>query len=199
MDALFDYGKFFRNLVRKWFGVQNNMPNHSLTDKELTTTLKRWIGLGWLFHEKKHCTFSGRAERSYDVVRLTAAGGQIWQQERQPIWDRYCKVYPLRVKPGRMMMEVSSVKEAAIADYVQSIPERVWSSDTHRIREPNLLYWRSFESTFVGVMIMEDKNSFSWEEHTQRTANEADREQNRTWWQTVFELQRFQPQGNCNA
>ena len=33
MDALFDYGKFGRNLVQKWFGVQNNMPNKRKTER----------------------------------------------------------------------------------------------------------------------------------------------------------------------
>ena len=50
-DGLLDGGRLLKNLVQKWFGIQNNMQSHSLKNEELVATLKRSMNLGWILQK----------------------------------------------------------------------------------------------------------------------------------------------------
>ena len=199
MDALFDGGSLLKNLVQKWLGIQGNMPNHSLSNNELTETLKRWVKFRWLTWERKTYSFYSRPARAYDVISLTSTGGAIWEQERQPIWERYCTDGYRGNNPNRTMLTVIALSESTRNDFVRYIPEKVFRCSMHRLRDQGLLGWRNFESLYVSVLMIEQKNTCSFEEFEQQRTRETEREYNRTWWRTVCELQRFHPPEKQNC
>jgi len=84
-DAIFDCFQDARNLTSFAYPYQLNLPyTHSLADDELSEFLADSVtsGLVW----KKTTVHSGKP---FEYYSLSSEGGVLWEQERQPYWDRY--------------------------------------------------------------------------------------------------------------
>jgi len=81
--------RFYRNSI---FAEQWNLPPHGLDDEALVKTLDRFETEGLISSEA--CDdYRGRPDRT---VRLTDAGGSLWESERRPDWLRYAThIYPM--------------------------------------------------------------------------------------------------------
>lgn len=67
------------------FSGQYNRPSHGLDDLTLKNTLDRFENSGWTTGRD----YSSPWSKTDRTVELTRCGGQLWESERQPDWNRY--------------------------------------------------------------------------------------------------------------
>src|SRR5436190_20042369 len=101
LDVLFRGGTSFRLLRRDGFLEQwNDGYAHRLDDPELRCNL-RWLC--------EHGVLEAEGNGDEAVYRMAAAGGEMWSQERCPVWDRYCTECYRTTSRGRTMLTVYAV------------------------------------------------------------------------------------------
>jgi hypothetical protein len=73
-----------------WFGLKGfyeedfsfhaNLPfSHGFSDRKVRALLADWADRGWLAYDEELPAYA-----------LTPTGGAVWEQERLPLWDRFC-------------------------------------------------------------------------------------------------------------
>src|SRR5690242_15904742 len=103
LDIAANLGGTRRLFRREVFPYQYNCPTHGLDDATLNQTLDRFETQGWLTGENFEVPGSG-TDRS---IRVTPAGGQLWEAERLPDWTRHVMEVYGRTRPGTKRHRVS--------------------------------------------------------------------------------------------
>jgi hypothetical protein len=196
LDAMLDRGTSFRLLRSVVFRPQWNLGySHDLTDEQLRTRLRNLVDRGVLMAE--------HPPRG-TVLRMTPEGGGLWSQERCPIWERFCCERYSETTSGRELMSVVAVSPQIRDDFLRLWPEcltrdsvRRRATSIHNIKNYELLNWKSFECYHVGLATYRVQREWTpgefkvhralYQEHLNRL------EEERSWWRTVPELQRFTP------
>jgi hypothetical protein len=148
LDVQFDAAVPLRCLRSGRFEETWNQPSHDLDDAALDTTIRRMCDRGVL-----------ETEQLFDetFVLLTNRGGELWSDERCPVWDRYATERYNETKSGRYYATVVAASESTCEDFVDlGIPP--WDMSNARvrmfaIRRHNLIYWRAFPSQFAAVVM----------------------------------------------
>jgi hypothetical protein len=180
LDVLFDGGASFHLLRRSDFSEQWNHLSHGLDDGELQTTLDRLCG-------NQILELVDARNRPY--YRLTRTGGELWEQERTPVWERYATE-----RYGNTTSDTPTVSVCAVSPHIRdefwSIGSRIamWAPASRvrfgRITNHVLIPWKVFPSVYIAVAhLTGDGWSVGW--------SESEFNRLRTWWRSVLELQKF--------
>ncbi|MEW4490623.1 hypothetical protein AB1L42_21235 [Thalassoglobus sp. JC818] len=189
LDVLFNGFVPFSMLCSDAFQFQGLLGyTHNLNDDELRCRLRRLV---------EHRVLEIKRDGNRTSFGMTAYGGELWSQERCPIWDRYCRDYDSTGSEIRTMMSVVAVSPQIRDDFLRLYPLYPTRVRTATISNHVLVPWITFPKLHVGIM--------TYVEETERTAEEyavySDRlrrhhaalERERSWWRSVSELQRFIP------
>ena len=181
LDVVFRYGTEFSLLRRTGFREQWNCQPHKLDNDQLRCNL-RWLC--------EHGVLTAEREERKTWFRMTASGGELWSQERCPVWERFCWETYKTTSRDRTLMSVVAVSSQVRDEFLA-----LRSPDLARRRTFNLagnhclLGWRLFRPLFVGLATYEE-DCLAWLETRQQIEQI---ESQRTWWRSVYELQRFIP------
>jgi hypothetical protein len=189
LDVLFSRGTFFTYLRREGFSAQWNLGySHSLGDDALRCNL-RWLC--------EHGTLAAQADGDQTVFRMTPAGGDLWSQERCPIWDRYCIECYRTTSRGRTMMTVYAVSPRVRDEFLALWPLYPARHPTVTIPDRGLIAWHPFGQLHAGVATYHEPLQWTLEEHRawleRYREHESMLERRQSWWRYVEELQRFVP------
>jgi hypothetical protein len=189
LDVLFNGSTLFQLLCREGFLEQWNLGySHGLDDGELRCHLRWLCEHGVLVAEP----------RGDDIgFRMTVSGGELWSQERCPVWERYCMEYYSTTSRGRTRMSVLAVSPQVRDDFLALWPLYPARRRTATIPDRGLIGWRPFGQLFAGVATYEEQRRWTWDEYAvwveRWRQHQAVLERERSWWRFVPELQRFIP------
>lgn len=186
LDFLFDKWSSIQSLQRDVFPFHHNCSySHSLDDDELQECIKRLMREGIL-----QARVAG-GSRSCDVWTLTELGGHLWEKERLPDWTRFLgdslwqddeRNWTLEVRAPSLTLAQDFVRTATRCNLWGDQLRTPWRQDL--IDDHAWIAWRTFPRVHVlTVQVQPHCGSADW-----RLYNEE-----RTWWRTMAELQRFQP------
>jgi hypothetical protein len=181
LDVLFDSGSTYRLLRRsRWHGQFNLSYDHGFDDAELRHRLRSLCDQGILEWERSHNQY---------CFRMTPLGGDLWSQERCPVWNRYCCERYREDSRGRTHMLVLAASPEIRDDFLNIWPMSPARRRTATFEDSGLIYWRPFAKIYAGVAfyLEDDDRRRRLHEHWK------DIEPRRTWWRFVKELQRFVP------
>jgi hypothetical protein len=187
LDVLFDAGTFFRLLRREGFCGQWNLGySHHLDDATLRCNL-RWLC--------EHGVLMTEPEGNETVFRMTAVGGELWSQERCPVWDRYCIECYRTTSRGRTMMTVCAITPKVRDEFLALLPLYPARCRIATIVDHGLIGWRPFGQLFVGVATYKEQRQWTPDEYAvwaeRYRQHRALLERERSWWRCVSELQQF--------
>jgi hypothetical protein len=187
LDVMFARGTSFRLLCREGFLEQWNLGyKHHLSEPELHSNL-RWLC--------EHGALEFEASGDQSVFRFTPAGGDLWSQERCPVWDRYCTECYRTTSQGRTMMTVCAVSPHIREEFLALWPSAPARRRTATIADWGMIAWRPFSQVFVGVATYQEQHEWTPAEFAvwaQRDGQHQEAVENqRSWWRCVPELQRF--------
>ena len=194
LDALFDHRASFRLLRRVVFRSQWNLGySHDLTDEQLRIRIQNLVDREVLLAEH-------RPQGS--VLAMTPQGGGLWSDERCPDWKRFCSERYTETSCGRELMSVVAVSSEIRDEFL-----RLWTECPHRhsvrrratsirnVRNFDLVPWNSFDCYHVGLATYQVQKASSVDEYRSHRVLQQRHihrlEQERSWWRTVAELQRF--------
>jgi len=189
LDALFDGACHPRVLQESYYSIFFNTPySHSLSNRELILLIQDLNDRGLLnFHGKKADEitssdfFEGSSPKLYECsITLSPAGGQLWELERDPDWDKYVTedmldndlfgIFSPSLETAKAFFEVSQrcglYSYSGISDYK---------------KQKNLIgiEWRTFDCVnVISVALEEDPEETDWELYHQE----------RMWWRSINEL-----------
>jgi len=161
----------------------NSRETHSLDDGALRDVLERYVGQG-LLRAKEVQLGVRRGPQQY--FGLTAAGGELWERERRPVWNLYC-VDSYCEKGVDVECLSSAVAEAFVetgkvsglldpsVELVQSVRH-----EPAMHSKVSLIQWKTFS---VGYEL-----KFRAPEVRDFDVDWALYESRRTWWRSVEEL-----------
>jgi hypothetical protein len=189
LDVLFDAGAMFCSLRHENFRPQWNVAySHNVADAELRCRLN------WLC---EHHVLKTERHEDQTFFHMTATGGELWSQERCPIWDRYCTERYKTTLRGRTLMSVAAVTPQICDDFLRLWPPYPARCRTVTIRDYVLIGWRGFAQLHVGVATYREEREWTPEEYAVCIQRSRDRltaiERDRSWWRSVAELQKFIP------
>lgn len=187
LDVLWDGAAQFWFLRHQEFDLRINVPySHDLDDDQLRCRLK------WMCEHGVLETYDWEGNSAYC---LTPHGGELWAQERCPVWDRYCR---FRYTRSQRVLAITAVS-AAIRDeclemeYMHTTRILIQRVRRATISRHELLYWRTFPRLYVGLITYVEQ-PLSPLEKAQCWRGIIDKnERKRGWWETVGELQKFLP------
>jgi hypothetical protein len=187
LDAMFARGTFFRLLCREGYFEQWNLGYaHRLDEAELRLNL-RWLC--------EHGVLGSEVSGNQTVFHLTPAGGDLWSQERCPVWDRYCTECYRTTSRGKTMMTVYAVSSRVRDEFLALWPPAPARRRTSTIVDRGLIGWRPFSQVFVGVATYQEQRECTPAEYAEWARryhqHQVVLENQRTWWRCVPELQRF--------
>jgi hypothetical protein len=189
LDVLFDVGASFELLREEGFQEQWNLVySHGLDDRSLRSHL-RWLSEHGALEIGSH---SGRP-----LYRMTPAGGELWSQERCPVWERYCLDRYKTTSKGRTLMSVMAVSPHVRDSFLALWPLYPARRRAATITDPGLIRWHPFPRLYVGVATYHEPHEWTPDEYAvwveQYRQHQAVLERERSWWRCVPELQRFVP------
>jgi len=186
-DAIFDSSCPIDQLKRKGFDERFNFPyNHSLKDKDLTVCLENL---------KSQNLIRIKEENSSKklFVELTAKGGNLWEKEREPIWEKYCEgwtYFPYKAE-NKLLMEVVSPNLETLQKYLK-VSKYLNRNGFNEDSKINIdiserktivgLSWKRFQ--VIHIARIEGKYKESNEENT----DWGYFYENLDWWGNVYEL-----------
>lgn len=189
LDVLIDGGAKPSMLRQRYFSEQWNARPHSLSDDELKTTIRQWLHEGIL---------EAKSDSDMRYVAMTSLGGELWEAERCPIWERYCyDRYPAEIR-GRSIMSVRCVTPEIRDDFLKLAVENPVRTKTATISDNGLIRWRQFDKLHVGLASFTEDEPVAMttqdevnEWVSRRLSNIERVESGRSWWRSVRELQKF--------
>jgi hypothetical protein len=167
----------------EFFAAQYNRPCHGLDDNTLFSTLDRFEKLGWTTGRDYSSPWSN-SDRS---VELTPSGGQLWESERLPDWNRY-----VMDSGGAWMCNERTRHRASIYGYSPIIVRQFF--DIGRmcgffgvnagpvrtaVAVRSWIYWRPPQSLYL---------LSSWIESWRENVDWERMESMRTWWRFPDEI-----------
>lgn len=179
MDALFDRPRPMWHLQDEYFCEEVNFPAehaHTLDVYELMDVVGRFIARDWLTREK----------RGKEIWHgLTPAGGELWEIERRPDWDRYVRTSswsePTASIPQWIAEVVSPSVEIAVAFWKCDRDVKVEKAALTILEDYPLVYWKKFPAVYQIIAPYSpllDWPSVDWDVY----------EENRVWWRDLMEL-----------
>lgn len=189
LDVIFDMKVSFRLLRHDTFRAQFNLGySHNFNDQELLCHL-RWLC--------EHGVLETDIQNNRRTFRMTPSGGELWSQERCPVWDRFCMERSTETLGGRTLMSVLAVSPEIRDDYLRlslTVPARF---RTATISNYCLIPWHPFPRLYVGLATYVEKREWTPEEYLVDRELQRERraliQRERSWWQNVSQLQRFTP------
>jgi hypothetical protein len=184
LDISFRWGIAPHLLRRKYFCAQWGLDySHNLDDSQLRCRL-RWLC--------EHGVLEVKQEGKDKWLQITKQGFRLWSQERCPIWDRYCTVDHILTGRGREVTRVLAGSPQIRDDFL-----RLWPNDPVRLRRATiadygLVPWHPFNRLYAGVAWYEENVEWTSPDEVDWGRVEAF-SQERTWWDSVPELQKFLP------
>ena len=191
LDVMFRHGVTITMLRRCNFVSQFAAESHSLDDDALQDTLQRLVQNDVI--ERSDDQSCGHCY--YDMTRR---GGELWSAERCPIWERYCTdSYPMNIR-GRTLVTVKAVSAEIRDDFLRIWPENSARCRHALIRDVGLIHWYPFEQLHVGFAAYSEDRCPERPSHEELELWQEKRlhhwrrvEEERTWWRSVAELQKF--------
>lgn len=181
LDAMFDKRRSLQQLRAVNFGEAINFPPeyiHQLDDYDLRDAMGGLVARGWVDIERGE-------SRGRSMYGLTTAGGELWERERQPDWDRYVRSssWCERIEGlDQWLAEVMSPSvEIAAAFYACDREVKIHKAGLTILDDYPLLYWKTFPTVYqilAPYSPLMDWPSVDWEVY----------EQNRVWWRDLMEL-----------
>jgi hypothetical protein len=173
-DALFAGNAPMRMLRREIFQEAFNLPwSHDLADDALESLIDGLIARGLVTRNDR------------GIVGLTPAGGEVWERERRPPWDRFCYDSAEEIDGG-WRLDVFASTEALAREFVTT----AMAIDLYRLRdagasittriEPDhdLIPWKRATYHVVSSRYDEHDGPIDWARY----------EKDRTWWRSISEL-----------
>jgi hypothetical protein len=160
--------------------------SHALDGPELHESLHSLAGKGLV--KSKVGEYFFKVPHIETCWSLTPLGGELWELERRPKWDKFCMDSIKSLRSGTALLTVISPNKGT-AERFWDIATRanIWdlsfpSPRYWRIRRHELLSWRSFPELHVlaGKGLNSKKNT-DWNLY----------EANQTWWRSITELERL--------
>lgn len=187
LDVLFDKSTSLRLLRRESFMEQWNLEyTHALDDAALECNI-RWLC--------EHGILEPEHDGGRTRLQMTRDGGELWSQERCPVWERYCIERYTTTARGRTLMSVMAVSAKVRDDFLDMWPQYPARRRTAVITDRPLIEWHPFARIYVGVATYKEPRQWAPAEYTiwaeQHRQHWAMLERERSWWRCVPELQRF--------
>ena len=183
---LFDFlailGDVSFNLIRREnYSFHMCVPySHEIPDNYLEKTMKKLISEGYL------SSYFDEEPRYF----LTEIGGNLWESERNPIWEKYCRSYygSNGDERGNLLGIVCTRKDIGLEYAKVSLECKLYSFDLNELKsrsaEPDelLVYWKKFENAWIWEVDLRDEpDSYDCNIY----------EKKRIWWGNLDELQKF--------
>lgn len=184
-DALFDCNDTLPSLLRENYGSFHNVPyTHNLDDREVEEAVRELMSAGLLASRVRR-----GLKRSTTFYGLTEAGGRLWEVEREPRWDRFCKDFHGPDEGGGpVWMEVLSPSEGTLWEFLD-VTRRCHfglgqidpsGANVTRHADYRLVPWKTFPAVYeLRAPVTEERvNITDWGVY----------ERGRTWWRCIMEL-----------
>lgn len=188
LDVMFTHSVTYPMLRMGNFVPQFNAQPHTLTDDELRSTLRS-------FWQRGITEVGDRRFQGHRYASITPKGGELWAAERMPNWERYCtESYPAFIR-GRVIVSVKCTTPSVRDDFVRLWPEYPARTKTATINDFGLVHWRNFGKLHIGLASYTEPiewtptEYFEWIQKHKAYLERV--EQERSWWRTVGELQKF--------
>ena len=187
LDVLFDATDMFESLTRENYASWHNLPySHHLETSILRDLISRLVDHGIL---RTHP--SGFEDRIF--YGLTKLGGELWEAERVPNWERYSTDYSTEDETGHWKLSVESPSTATAQAFMDCANHcRLYAFKQDEIRtitlteeKPSIIYWKAFSTVYsmsVATSALPETNQVDWHEYERR----------RSWWRNLTELAKFQ-------
>jgi hypothetical protein len=191
LDVLFKWRISFAALRSANFAVQFNCDSHKLNDAQLSETLDRFCEKGILTMEPPHPEPGLKGYGEW--FEITARGGELWESERTPVWERFVGCHHHEPVPGKARVSLCGPSARICEDSLRTYWDGVvWRRRLGRVRifqitNHELLPWKSFPTIHVAVGVSGEAIPF--EEFMQRDRSLY--ESRRSGWSTVGQLQKF--------
>ncbi len=178
LDALFDTGTSLSMLHRDGSLKQFNFGyTHSLDDAALE---------GNIIQLCEQRVLESQCDQNSTWYKMTGTGGELWSQERCPVWEKYCTERYKTTLCGRTQLSVVVASPEVRDHFLSQWPETSARRKKAVIADrPPLIEWRSFEQVYVGVATYDQHCPHSSTDHWTMLERE------RSWWRSVSELQKF--------
>lgn len=191
LDVMFRGRVSFRLLREQSFKAQWNLGySHGLNDAELRSKLAELQESGVIATTTRVRTPTGE-----DCFGLTSLGGDLWCEERCPIWERYCTTRYNDTLRGTTLCTVVAVSPEIRDDFLRDYPISEAKTRCRTIEDYELLYWRPSLQVYAGTAAYFESSSWTASEYREHARHEYNHntyvEQERTWWSHLSELQRF--------
>jgi hypothetical protein len=182
-DVMFDSRVEFKLLRRPGFTARFNYHCHNLDDEQLSATLQRFLDSGLL-----------TTVRFKDKIgfQLTPRGGELWERERLPSWERYATERYGEWRNGKPFVAIRVAAQQTRDDFWRiGCDVAMFTHTTGRLRKAKiknheLIPWKQFDAVYVTIATLDD--SFSVEDWRAL-------EERRTWWRRVREIDKFWDSG----
>ena len=172
-------------LYQKDFGMQfNTRFSHRLTNSEVETTISKFEKQGYL--ETKH------SERDAELLyKLSPKGGELWELERDPDWNKYCGGYSPEKEHGNSS-EITSPSIDLPYQFVETMIECGLYPPHTEILETIEYYdvddfvsWKHFDKLY------QLRLSFGKDRESHYPIKGWLYDQKQTWWRNTAELMRL--------
>jgi len=190
LDVLFNGNCQFRILRDDIFRAQWNFAySHGLSDDELRSTLTRMCDQELLFTRQQY----GRL-----WFCITKVGFDQWARERCPKWERFCTWHTRDSSRGHTRLTVTAVSQSIGDDFIRYWPPYPSQRRRATITDNGLVPFHSLGTLHVGLATYTKPQIISTSDELQdytevHAKNQATIDEHRSWWGTVPQLQRFQP------
>lgn len=194
MDALFDKNLMWQDLIREDFALVHNLHHpHGFSDEALRRKLDEWLETGILREGREEYPDDSWV---YHWYGLTEAGGKLWEEEREPWWERYCtSAFWSEEEEGeergaqKSWLSIRSLSlETARAFLTQVCQGFFYAAETQKAQtilhqnDDELLPWKLFDRVYEilvpAVDVSQTNFDMDWQYY----------ESCRTWWNRVEEL-----------
>ena len=170
-----------RLLSQSAFPYLANIPNsHAIPDDQLVAWLDEMVFRHLFESCEKPSNAPVEMERCF---RLTRRGGEAWESERRPRWERYVNVdaFPSNESDYRILCLDQALGRHYIEVGVDAGLIAAPKSLRHRVlKDANLTPWRRFSAVheFSYKLAPDEADSPDWESY----------ERGRSWWSSSKEL-----------
>jgi hypothetical protein len=189
LDILFSGGTWEDVLCRDTFKEQWNLGySHGLNDAELHVCLESLC---------KHGVLRVESDERGPCFSITNHGGQLWSQERCPVWERFCTSRYTDTAWGRTLMTIIATTSAIRDTCLDLWPMYPARRRKVEVRDYGLISWHPFRKLYVGMATYFEPREWTGAEYiAYKTAcleHEEIVRRERSWWCRVPELQKFIP------
>lgn len=187
----------FWSMRQKSFGDCFNTKTHGMSDEHLRESLVRLVGDGFL----REISPEETCLKSHTYFGLTNAGGWQWEAERCPIWDRFLCMWGNRLCP-KFSFGAYGLNANYLADFIRLyrniriIPDgemEVRCCFARNFKNHRFVPWRTFPGVYCRAILI-PKPIPIFEAATlliQPEFTMEQYEQERTWWTSIREMQKF--------